>query len=264
MLLAVDIGNSNIVYGLLEGSDWKHIWREETHSGRSSLEEEAVLRSLFLENKLRVSQVSYVVLSSVVTERTEDLSAALNRLFGQRVLLVNDTIYHHLPISIRNAHEIGSDLVANAMVGYERYPGAACTVVDFGTALTFTTVAGNGKILGVSIAPGLKTAIRTLSANTSKLPEVPLSYPKSMLGQNTIHAIQAGVLGGYTGMVKHMLQVIKEELGEEQEHRVLATGGLSSILTPLEEDFDLIDRTLTLDGLRLITNYCLSGKPTGY
>lgn len=258
MLLAVDVGNSNVVYGIHESGDWKRQWREETHARRSMAEEEALLRSYFLEYGLRLSDIEQVVLSSVVPERTPDLERILHRLFGKRVLVVNDTIYTYLPLQIRNAHEIGSDLVANALGGHLRFPEHVCTVVDFGTALTFTTVAPNGKILGVSIAPGLKTAIRTLSTSTAKLPEVPLQYPESALGQNTVHAIQAGVLVGYSGMVKNMLYLIRRELEHDQELpelRVIATGGLSSILTPLKDEFELIDPMLTLSGLRAIAQY---------
>ena len=122
--------------------------------------------------------------------------------------------------------------------------------MDFGTALTFTAVGQSGEIMGVNIVPGLQTAIKALFMNTSKLPEVELKLPESALGKNTIHAIQAGVLYGYTGLVKGMLEAIRKETG--LSFTVVATGGLSSILTSLEGEFDEVDRNLTLEGLRLI------------
>ncbi|MGF1534139.1 MAG: type III pantothenate kinase [Bernardetiaceae bacterium] len=265
MLLAVDIGNSNIVYGVFDGQKWSHQWREETSIQRSLPEEESVLRSSFLECRLGIDQIGFVVLSSVVPERSPAIEQVLRRLFGERVLVINERVYPHLPLQIRNPHEIGTDLVANAVAGYARFSGALCTIVDFGTALTFTTISPRGKILGVSIAPGLKTAIRALSMNTAKLPEVPLAYPESAMGQNTVHAIQSGILVGYTGLVKYTLQRIKLEVAQPGiTHHVLATGGLSSILTPLREEFDAIDALLTLDGLRLIANYYLDGQPDDY
>lgn len=140
--------------------------------------------------------------------------------------------------------------MCNVMAAFSRH-AKPVIVVDFGTALTFTAVSQQGEILGVNIVPGLKTAIHSLFTNTSKLPEVELKLPKSALGKNTIHAIQAGVLYGYTGLVKGMIEAIEAET--QLKFKIIATGGLSAILTTLEEIFDEVDRNLTLEGLRLIT-----------
>ncbi len=145
---------------------------------------------------------------------------------------------------------MGTDLMCNVMSAYAKFK-EACLIIDFGTALTFTVVSEGGAVLGVSIAPGLKTAIKALSGNTSKLPEVPLVLPESAIGKDTVHAIQAGILYGYTGLVEGMIQRIKAELSEEL--KVIATGGLSSILQPLASSFDLVDENLTVEGIRLIT-----------
>jgi type III pantothenate kinase len=127
-----------------------------------------------------------------------------------------------------------------------------CIVVDFGTALTFTTVDAKGKILGVAIVPGLKTAIRSLSQNTAKLFDVPLEMPGSVLGKNTVHAIQAGILIGYEGLVSSMIARIKSELSDP-DCATIATGGLSSIITSLKHQFTEVDANLTLNGLRLVS-----------
>lgn len=164
--------------------------------------------------------------------------------------LIQAKSYAKLPIRTHRPNEIGSDLMCNVMAAYTLYQEPVI-VVDFGTALTFTAVDSSGEILGVNIVPGLQTAIKSLFTNTSKLPEVELKLPESVLGKDTIHAIQAGVLYGYTGLVKGMLDAIQAETG--LSFKVVATGGLSSILTTLEGTFDAVDRNLTLDGLRLIT-----------
>jgi len=130
-------------------------------------------------------------------------------------------------------------------------------VVDFGTALTFTTCTAKGEILGVAITPGLKTAIRALFQKTAQLPEVPLKLPASVVGKNTTHAIQSGVLEGYIGLVRHMIARIREEVGAHV--KVVGTGGLSSVLHPLEGDFDYVNPHLTLDGLRIIDAYLQEG-----
>ena len=124
-------------------------------------------------------------------------------------------------------------------------------IVDFVTALTFTLVNSAGKMEGVSIAPGLKTAVKSLFSQTAQLPEVPLEVPESALGFDTVSAIQAGILWGYVGMVKEMISRVKEEKGEHI--KVLATGGLSSILTPLQSYFDEVNKLITLEGLRIIS-----------
>ena len=148
-----------------------------------------------------------------------------------------------------NKIEIGADLVANAVAAYH-YFKQKCVVVDFGTALTFTSILDDGQLAGVAIAPGLKTAISALFSKTAQLPEVPLELPQTPVGKNTIHAIQSGILNGYVGLVKHMLMAIRTEVGEH--YIAVATGGLSSILHPLRKEFVDIDVELTMNGLKII------------
>ena len=249
MLLAIDIGNSDIVLGLHDGQTWLQHFRIPTHHSTRQADYEARLRLLFLENNFSLSAVDRIVLSSVVPGETFLIRTMVQNLFGVQPVLVGPEIYPQLGLDILSPREIGADLVANAVYAYHTYRPVNVIVVDFGTALTFTVVLGTGKIEGVSIAPGLKTAVKSLSTNTAQLPEVPLVMPVSAIGKNTVHAIQAGVLWGYVGLVKGLLQQIQSEIGP---CTVLATGGLSAILTPLHDCFDEIDPVLTLNGLRLI------------
>jgi type III pantothenate kinase len=179
----------------------------------------------------------------------------VEEMFGLPIVVVGPDIYHKLGLEILSPYEIGTDLVANAVYAYYTYQ-QDCIIIDFGTALTFTVVSKDAKILGVSIAPGLQTAVKSLFSNTAQLPQVPLEMPESAIGQNTVHAIQAGVLWGYVGLVEKMLERIKIELGSP--HKVLATGGLSSILTPLRWQFDEVDKSLTLNGLKIIAELVAS------
>lgn len=257
MLLAIDIGNSNIVFGLFFEEKWQHQWRIQTAIKNHLVDEKAAIYDQFLKQGLAVNEVEKVIISSVVPTRTASLINILENLFTNKISVINESAYSNLPLTILNPKEIGTDLVANAVAGYTRYHGNACTIVDFGTALTHTTISAQGEILGVTIAPGLKTSIRSLFLNTAQLPDVPLTYPDSALGLNTNHAIQSGVLIGYTGMVKFMIEQIKSELKTKgiTNHFVIATGGLSSVLPPLKKIFDDIDPMLTLDGIRLISDY---------
>jgi type III pantothenate kinase len=248
-LLVIDIGNSNVVLGVWEGGIWKHVWRLQTLADEESLEFYSNrIRDFFLEAQLQIHTIKGVVLSSVVPSLNEKIIFVIEQLFGREPLLFGPNVFSRLPLVIERPHEIGSDLVANALAAWKIF-GKDMIVVDFGTALTFTSVTVRGEILGVSIAPGLQTALRVLFNNTAQLPEAPVSFPESVVGKDTVHAIQSGVLVGYVGLVRHMIAMIRAELGEH--FGSVATGGLSSVLTPLKEDFDLISPTLTLDGLRL-------------
>ncbi|MCE7862004.1 MAG: type III pantothenate kinase [Bacteroidetes bacterium CHB5] len=249
MLLALDIGNSDITVGLWKDNAWKHVWRISSRPDLPELYYGVKIRDYFFESGNEVDQVKTIVLSSVVPAMNEKLKNVSRMLFEKDPVVLGPKVYASLPMQILNPFEIGSDLVANAAAAYFKYK-QACIVVDFGTALTFTTVSAKGEILGVSIAPGLRTAVRALSQNTAKLFDVPLEMPASPLGKNTITAIQSGVLFGYEGLVKNVVSHIQAEL--KVSCIVVATGGLSSIIAPLTGFFHSIEPNLTLDGLRLI------------
>ncbi|MFC2186093.1 type III pantothenate kinase [Fulvivirgaceae bacterium LMO-SS25] len=249
MLLAIDAGNTNIVFAIYTGTEWTREWRFETHPIVPALEYEKFLRFCFLENGFKIDQIDRVVISTVVPQITGILEDLSKRMFGIEALTIGMTCYPQLEIKLNNPEEIGTDLVANAVAAWTRFNNA-CIIVDFGTALTFTIVDSKGSVIGVSIAPGLRTAVKALSSNTAKLPYVPLELPKTAIGNDTVSAIQSGLLLGYTYMVKGMIGRIKSEVSDSM--KVIATGGMSSILHNLEGEFDIIDRHLTLDGMRII------------
>jgi type III pantothenate kinase len=251
MLLAIDIGNSDVVLGVYQG-EWRHLWRIRSLADEPVAFYELRARDYFLEAGIRLSDVDTVVLSSVVPALTDVLALMVERMFGYQSLILGPEIYASLPVAIHNPYEIGADLVANAMAASHHY-GSPCIVVDFGTALTFTTLSAQRELMGVAIAPGLKTAIKALFLHTARLPEVPLELPESAIGKDTVHAIQAGVLLGYTGLVSSLLAHIRSELGTHCP--AIATGGLSAVLHPIHSYFDAIEPTLTLEGLRLIASH---------
>jgi type III pantothenate kinase len=252
MFLAIDAGNSNVVFALFDQKNgkWTNQFRLETKTPKLISQLSKKVPLYFLEHDIHVSQIEKIGFSSVVPEINAIIEQFCQSFFGQPPFLINPKSYLKLPIKSLRPNEIGSDLMCNVMAAFTRHTGPVI-VVDFGTALTFTVVNGAGEILGVNIVPGLKTAIRALFSNTSKLPEVELKLPESALGKNTVHAIQAGVLYGYTGLVKGMIETISQET--KLKFKIIATGGLSAILTNLESTFDEVDRNLTLEGLRLIT-----------
>ncbi|MEN0005742.1 MAG: type III pantothenate kinase [Bacteroidota bacterium] len=248
--IAIDIGNSNVVIGVCKNNEWIYTWRLPT-----SVREDAYLYyqtnlvNLLFEAGIGASEVQQVVISSVVPDLSSDFEQLITHIFPDKVVFIRPTLYHLFDIQTDNPAEIGTDLLANAVAAHHLYQ-RDCIIVDFGTALTFTTVNKAGQVMGVSIAPGLKTAISALFQKTAQLPEVPLELPQSVLGKNTVHAIQSGILIGYVGLVQHMLQAIRAELGSQ--FIAVATGGLSGILHPLQGAFEAIDSELTLKGLKRI------------
>lgn len=249
MLLALDIGNSDITIGLYEDDQWRHVWRMPAMVELPAMYFSMRLASQFLESGIANEVIDRVGISSVVPELTGRLEEACVTLFNVNPVILGPEIYQQLPLTILKPYEIGADLVCNAMGAYDKFRNR-CIVADFGTALTFTAIGDNGEIAGVTIAPGLGTAIRSLSQHTAKLFDVPLDMPDSVLGKGTTHAIQAGVMIGYEGMVLHMLNKIRSELGTGAG--AIATGGLCYAIPSLADAFDSIDPNLTLNGLRLI------------
>ncbi|MFN3998677.1 type III pantothenate kinase [Algoriphagus sp.] len=252
MFLAIDAGNSNVVFALFDQKSgiWTNQFRLETKTPRLISQLSKKVPLYFLEHGIHISQIEKIGFSSVVPELNAIIEQFCQNFLGQNPYLISAESYLNLPVRSLRPNEIGSDLMCNVMAAFSRHQKPVI-IVDFGTALTFTAVDEKGEILGVNIVPGLRTAIKALFANTSKLPEVELKLPESILGKNTIHAIQAGILYGYTGLVKGIIEAIQAETG--LKFTIIATGGLAAILTTLEKTFDEVDQNLTLEGLRLIT-----------
>jgi len=252
MLMVVDIGNSNIVIGLFEGEDLIRDWRLYTDLYRTDDEYAATVRSFFRDSDINPGSIGRIIISSVVPGMNETFTRMINKITGKIPLVLGPAHYGHLPVKVPESalQEIGSDLVCNAVAAYLTYK-AACIIVDFGTALTFTAIGPDGSLRGAAIAPGLGTAVKSLFQGTAKLPDVPLELPPSSLGINSIQAIQAGVVLGYQGLVETLISRMRAEMGELVP--VIATGGLSHVFKTVPGIFDRVDEGLTLRGLRLIS-----------
>ncbi|WP_303926012.1 type III pantothenate kinase [Draconibacterium sediminis] len=253
MLLAIDIGNTNIVFGIYKDEEWLNHWRIQTDQLKTADEYEVIFRSLLTAGKICRTEISRIILSSVVPSLVHPFREMLSGLFSNAVINhLNPDIYDRLPIKVLNPYQIGSDLVANATAAYQKY-GNNTMVIDFGTALTFTTIGKNSAILGVAIAPGLRTAVGALAGKTAQLPQIHIAPPPSVLGENTIHAIQSGIIFGYTGLVDSMIERTEKEVGESLN--VVATGGLSAVIAPLTENIKFCEPMLTLEGLAQINSF---------
>ena len=251
MLLAIDIGNTNIVFGVYDEGKWQNNWRIQTDQRKTADEYEVIFRSLMTAGKVCRNHIDKIILSSVVPSLVYPFSEMLSAVFDEaEIVVLNPEVYPRLPIKILDPYQIGADLVANAVAAYRKY-GKLTIIVDFGTALTFTTIGRNAEISGVAIAPGLRTAVSALAGGTAQLPHVHLAPPPSVLGENTVHAIQSGVVYGFTGLVDSIIERTQDEIGETLN--VVATGGISKIIAPLTKHVKNVEPLLTLDGLRQIS-----------
>lgn len=257
MLLVIDVGNTNIVGGVYDGDKLVTSLRIHTVSKKTEDEYSTIFTSILADRGIAPQDIDRVVVSSVVPVLSGAMQAMSEHLFGSTPVMLGPATYPKLPVRlVPSPYEIGSDLVADALAAWTKTNGAAI-VVDFGTALTFTCVDGGGTIRGVSIAPGLGTAVGALSRDTAQLPTVQLQAPPSVIGTNTVMSIQAGVVHGYAGLVAHLVGKMKAEMGGEA--KVIATGGLCKVIASLVDVFDVVDQDLTLDGLALVAKFCADG-----
>jgi type III pantothenate kinase len=249
MLLAIDIGNSNIVFGLYGSRGWIDHWRIHTDHNKMPDEYAVLFRDILREESVAREAIGTTIISSVVPHLTEKIREVTQTLTGKDPLIVGPGIKTGIKIRTDNPSEVGSDLVCNAVAAYERVKGN-CIVVDFGTALTFTAVNDKGDLMGVAIAPGIQAGAGALAASTAQLPQVWLQEPEHAIGKNTTQSIRSGILFGYAGLVEGLIRRIRAELGGEAT--VIATGGRASVIAPLTDCITLVEPWLILEGLRLI------------
>lgn len=250
MLLAIDLGNTNITFGLYRGENLLRTWSLSTDLHRTPDEYEIQIDNLFQRAGHSPVEVDAVVLSNVVPPLQAAYERIVRNLFGvspYHVSAVNgDT---GLTFAVPNPAEIGSDRVANAVACNYHYGGPAI-VVDMGTATTFDVLSAANEFMGGAIAPGLQISSEALHERAAKLPRVQLTPPPTAIGRNTVHAMQSGTVYGYVGLVRGLVHQIRQEM--QAEAKVIATGGLAQIVADLSGIVDVVNPHLTLEGLRLV------------
>ena len=247
-MIVFDVGNTDTVVGFFNGENLINKLRIRSLKNENSIYFEYRILNFMLENNIEKRGLENAVISSVVPILTPFFVNFCEKFLDLKPLVVTPAQSGLLKINIDMPEELGSDLYVNALAAFETTQ-SDCVVVDFGTALTFTVVNFIGQIEGVTILPGIKTAIKSLFSQTSLLPEVKLEKPASIIGKNSMHAIQSGIIYGYESMVLGILKKIKAEVGRPVT--VIGTGGLSAVLTDISNVFDMIDVDLTLKGLAL-------------
>jgi type III pantothenate kinase len=249
MLLAIDIGNTNITAGLYSGENLGSRWRFAAGQGKLPDEYGALLLGFFGRAGIAAQDVDAVVMASVVPPLTGILAEAC-KLYLQRVpMVVDGRSKSGIRIRYDDPDQVGSDRIVDVAAGYALYGGPAC-IVDFGTATTFDAVSAEGDYLGGAIAPGIGISANALFSRAAKLPKVDLIRPPAAIGRNTSHSLQSGLLLGYVGLVEGIITRFRMELGSET--KVIATGGLAEVMAKETEDIAIVAPWLTLDGLRII------------
>ncbi|MBR0462980.1 MAG: type III pantothenate kinase [Clostridia bacterium] len=250
MILAMDIGNTNIKTALFDGEEMVKYWRLTTNKMMSSDEYGILLVNLFRHSDLSMEAVDGIIISSVAPSINFTIEHMCQNYFNLKPMMLAPGIRTGINLRYDNPRELGSDRIANAVGAYEIY-GGPCIFIDFGTATTFGVVSEKGDFLGGAICPGLRSSAEALVDRAAKLPNFELMKPDSVIGKNTITNLQSGIVYGHVGIVNYMVDKFRQELGCPTA-KVIVTGGLALLVADETDRIDVLDGTLTLKGLRLI------------
>jgi len=249
MLLAIDIGNTNIVLGLFSDEKLVHKFRLETNLSKPVDEYAVDIVELFLNNKIDCLKITSATVASVVPNLTETIEKAVKKFYNGEVLVVGQNLKLDIEVAIKNKSEVGFDRLINAIAGYKKL-GGNLIIVDFGTATTFDVVGENGEYLGGVIAPGVNLSIKALHDMTAQLPKIQVKAQKNVIGKSTFEAMNSGIYFGYISLVEGLVAKIKAEYGKEM--KTIITGGLGSLFSNAITN-DGVFPDLTLEGLGIVS-----------
>jgi type III pantothenate kinase len=272
MLLALDVGNTNTTLGLykLDGEtpELAANWRVTTHRAQTVDEYGVFFVNLFEMHGMAPSQVTDIIIASVVPPVDSTLRQVCESYFNIEPLFVEPGIKTGMTLLIDNPSELGADRIADCIAAYERY-GGPCIVVDFGTATKFEVISARGEYLGGAIAPGLGLSADALFNRAARLSRVDIKRPAKVIGTNTVGHLQSGLYFGYIGLVDGIIERIIAELGAslsvnpDKPLRIVASGGLARMIAPDSRYIQEIDDLLTLDGLRILFERNRTARPRG-
>lgn len=250
MILVIDVGNTNITFGVYQEKELLSTFRMTTRQTRTSDEYGISIRELLTYNGISIDDLEGTIIASVVPNVMHSLVGGVSRYLGTQPLIVGPGIKTGIRILTENPREIGSDRIVDAVAAYEIY-GGPVLVLDFGTATTYDLVTEDGGFTAGITAPGIRISAKALWEDTAKLPEIEIKKPKSILAQETISSMQAGLVYGQIGQTEYIVSQVKKETGYENL-KVVATGGLGRLISEEAESIQIYNSTLTLDGLRII------------
>jgi type III pantothenate kinase len=256
MLLAIDVGNTNVTIGVFDGDRLAHNWRLAALRERTADELGIFVTRLLEQARIDVAAVTGIVVASVVPPLTRPMEEMCERYFGRPALLV-DATNAGIPVRYSPIGDVGADRIVNAVAAWEKYGIAhrvPLIVVDFGTGTTFDIISREGEYLGGIICPGIGISAEALFQRAARLPRVEVRKPPSVIGQNTVNAMQAGLFFGYVEMVDGLIRRIRGDVAGGDQAIVIATGGLAEVIAEESRGIQTIEPDLTLEGLRLIWN----------
>lgn len=253
MIFVVDVGNTNIVLGLIKDKKLITDWRLSTDVPRTADEYGMIVRALFESEGYSMDMVDGIIVSSVVPNIMYSLEHMIRKYFKQEPLTVGPGIKTGINIKYDNPKEVGADRIVNAVAALELY-GGPLIIIDFGTATTFCAITSNGDYLGGSIVPGIKISNEALHERAAKLPRIELVKPPTVICRNTVQSMQSGIIYGYIGLVDYIVNRMKEEMKkyDSKDPYVIATGGLAKLISPDSTTINEINGFLTLEGLRIL------------
>jgi len=253
MLLAIDVGNTNIVLGVFDGDTLVQSWRLQTVRERTSDELGLLVDGLFAHSRIERVRIRGVVLGSVVPPLTGTMRAMVQRYFGVTALTVEPGVNTGMPILYETPSEVGADRIVNAIAAQDKYgrdQSRPMIVVDFGTATTLDAISAKGEYLGGAICPGVQISADALFQRAARLPRIDVRKPATIVGRTTVGAMESGLFYGYVGMVEGLVRRMDDELGGNAI--CIATGGLAAVIAPETSLIQHVDPDLTLHGLRLV------------
>lgn len=250
MILAVDIGNTNIAMGILDGDKIIGNFRLTTKTPRTSDEYGICISTLLFKSNISANEIEDVIISSVVPKIMYSFTNCIKKYLNKVPIIISSGIKTGISIKTDNPKEVGADRIVNVVAAYFTY-NKSCIIVDFGTATTFDYVSKNGEFTYTVISPGLEISAQALYNQTAKLPEIEIKKPNSILCKNTISGMQAGVVYGYIGQVEYIIKKMKEELNDPDAY-VIATGGLGRVIYNATDSIDLYDPDIAYKGIKMI------------
>ena len=253
MLLVIDVGNTNTVIGIYDGDTLKHDWRIRTTRNSTADEFNILANALFLDKGINRKNIDKTIISSVVPSSVPILNAFCEKYLNLTPLWINsDSVKKLMPILYNNPNEVGADRIVNAVAAYDKYK-TSLIIIDFGTATTFDAISEKGEYLGGAIVPGIMISSDALFQKASRLPRVEIfEAPEKIIGKDTIESIKSGIIHGNAAMVDGMVERMTKEMGTSP--RILATGGLAPLISEISKTIEKVEQTLTLDGLKIISN----------
>ena len=253
MLLAIDSGNTNVVFAVYDGETVKGVWRCHNNPKRTADEYAVWLTQLMSLSDIAPSDIDGSIIATVVPEARFNLVTVCRKYFNSDPMMIGDPALElGVKVRIDRPEQVGADRLVNTLAAHERF-GHALIIIDFGTATTFDAISSKGEYLGGAISPGIMIASEALFMKASKLPRVEIfQSPQKVIGKDTASSIQSGIIYGYAGLVDGMVKRMKAEMGTNPG--VIATGGLAELMYEVTETIEAVERNLTLEGLRIVSN----------